>query len=468
LKWEKERFAVIKRVRETLRCWPMFEGGDLVLLAVSGGGDSLVLLDVMVQLAGEKDLSLRVVHVDHGLRPESGEDALFVSEVAAHYGLPCGVVEVEVDTLDGRLSPEEAAREARYSAFREELEKSGARRLATGHTADDRIETLLLRLISGAGPRGLAAIPPVRLPFIRPLIQVWRKEVEDYAGHLPFKPRLDRSNLDTSIPRNRVRHELLPLLEREYNPAVRRVLAREADVFSSLVELLDVLAEEAEAEEVHHTARGVEMEVEGLLAHPTALRQHMIARILRELGLEPDFDLVEDIRRGLLEKEGNARLDLSKELTARRVYHRLVLGPRPVQAPPEETIIPAEGRYYLPLPGADLDVSVIPRGEEDPRETAGDPSLAWLDADSLSFPLKVRGVHPGDRFHPLGAPGSRKLQDFLVDLKIPREDRGRVALLTCGDEIAWVLGMRIDERFKVTEDTTRVVVLRVTKGEEGE
>ena len=184
--------------------------------------------------------------------------------------------------------------------------------------------------------------------------------------------------------------------------------------------------------------------------------------------LEPEFDLVEDIRRGLLEKDGNARLDLSKELTARRIYHRLVLGPRPVQAQPEETVIPAEGRYYLPLPGADLEVSVIPRGEEDPRETAGDPYLAWLDADSLSFPLKVREVRPGDRFHPLGAPGSRKLQDFLVDLKIPREDRDRVALLTCGDEIVWVLGMRIDERFKVTEETTRVVVLQVIKEEEGE
>jgi tRNA(Ile)-lysidine synthase len=446
----------------------MFEGGDSVLLAVSGGGDSLVLLDVMVQLAGEEDLNLRVVHVDHGLRPESGEDALFVSEVATHYGLPCGVVEVEVDTQGGRLSPEEAAREARYGAFREELERSGARRLATGHTADDRVETLLLRLISGAGPRGLAAIPPVRQPFVRPLIQVWREEVEDYAGYLPFKPRLDRSNLDTTIPRNRVRLELLPLLEREYNPAVRRVLAREADVFSSLAEFLDILAEKAEAEYIHHTARGVEMEVKGLLAHAPALRQHIIARALRKMGLEPDFDLVEDIRRELLEKEGNARLDLSKELTARRIYHRLVLGPRPAQAQPEETVIPAEGRYYLPLPGADLEVSVITRGEKDPRETAGDPYLAWLDADRLSFPLKVREVRPGDRFHPLGAPGSRKLQDFLVDLKIPREDRGRVALLTCGDEIVWVLGMRIDERFKVTEETTRMVVLQVTKGEEGE
>ena len=467
MKWEKERFAVIERVRETLRRWPMFEGGDAVLLAVSGGGDSLVLLDVMVQLAGEEDLGLRVVHVDHGLRPESGEDALFVSEVAAHYGLPCDVVEVEVDTLDGDLSPEEAAREARYGAFRRELERSGARRLATGHTADDRVETLLLRLISGAGPRGLAAIPPVRQPFVRPLIQVWREEVEAYAVHLPFEPRLDRSNLDTSIPRNRVRHELLPLLEREYNPAVRRVLAREADLFSYLTELLDDLVEEAEAEDVHSSARGVEMEVEGLLSRSPALRQYMIARALRELGLEPEFELVEDIRRRLLEKEGNARLDLSKELTARRIYHRLVLGPRPVQAQPEETVIPAEGLYYLPQSGANLEIRVMPRGEEDPREAAGDPLLAWLDADNLPFPLEVRGVLPGDRFHPLGAPGSRKLQDFLVDLKIPREDRDRVALLTCGGEIAWVLGMRIDERFKVREDTTRVVILRVIEGGEG-
>ena len=461
MRWEKERFTVIHRVRETWRRWPMFRPGDTVLVAVSGGADSLVLLDVLAELAGEEGIALRVVHVDHGVRPESGEDAEFVNGVASHYGLDCAVHRVEVE--EGGMSPEEALREARYGAFRSELEEAGAACLATGHTADDRVETLLLRLISGAGPRGLGAIPPVRPPYIRPLIRVWRREVEEYAEHLPFTPRSDRTNLDTSIPRNRVRHRLLPLLEEEYNPSVRRVLLAEAELLASLAELLDRLTEEAAKDDVSHTAAGTEIDVEGLRSRPLAIRREAIANSLRGMGLEPDFELVEDIRRKLLDIEGTSRLDLGPEAAARRVYDRIVLGPRPEYGPLPEMDIAGEGSHPLPQAGIRLQVRIMPRGDGDPRRSAADASVAWLDAERLSFPLRVRGIRPGDRFHPLGAPGRRKLQDFLVDEKVPREERGRVAVLESGGEIAWVMGMRIDERFKVREDTARIAELCILR-----
>ena len=454
---------MVNRVRETLRRWPMFHTGDLVAVAVSGGGDSLVLLDVLVRLAEEEGITLRVIHVDHGLRPESGEEAAFVEGVAAHYGLPCRVMRVEVPGAGAGMgmSPEEVAREARYRAFEEELEQTGAARLATGHTADDRAETLLLRLIAGAGPRGLGSIPPVRHPYVRPLIQVWRREVDAYTPFLPFPPRLDPSNLDVSVPRNRVRHRLLPLLEEEYNPSVRQALLREADILASLGDLLESLAGEAEREDVTMTARGLEINIETLRSRPLAIRRQLITGSLRRLGIEPDFDLVEDIRCRLLEAKGNPRLDLGPDLVARRIYDRLILGPRPPETPAEELVIPGEGLYYLSHLGMELEVSTRPLGDGDPRRDSGGPSTAWLDANRLSFPLTVRGVRPGDRFHPLGAPGMKKMQDFLVDLKVPREERGRVAVLESAGEIAWVLGMRVDERFKVGEGTSRVVVLSI-------
>lgn len=463
MRWERERFTVINRARETARRWGMWERGERLVVAVSGGADSLVLLDVMAQLAPDDGLELRVLVVDHGVRPESGEEAAFVREVAAHYGLECGVREIRAGARapDMRLSPEEALREARYAAFRAELAESGSGRLATGHTADDRVETLLLRLLTGSGPRGLGAIPPVRLPFVRPLIRVWRREVEEYARFLPFPPRRDPSNLDLSIPRNRVRHRLLPFLEEEFNPGVKRVLLGEAEMLASLGELLDVLADEVEAEDLSRTARGEELDAAGLRSRPPALRREAIARALRRLGLEPGFDLVEDIRRKLLEADGLARLDLGADLAARRVYGRLVLGPRTDREPLAEVFIPGEGAHPLPQLGLELLVKTRPRGEEDPRDEAPGPFRAWLDAGRLSFPLKVRGVLPGDRFHPLGAPGKRKMQDFLVDLKVPREERNRVAVLESGGEIAWVLGLRIDERFKVTEATKSVADLRL-------
>ncbi|MEW6553466.1 MAG: tRNA lysidine(34) synthetase TilS [Actinomycetota bacterium] len=466
MRWERERFNVISRVRETLRRWPMFEPGGLVLAAVSGGADSLVMLDVLVQLADELGIALRVVHVDHGVRPESGEDAAYVRQVAGHYGLECSVRRVEPGG-GGSMSPEEALREARYVAFHAVMRESGAARLATGHTADDRVETLLLRVLAGSGPRGLGSIPPLRLPFVRPLIRVWRSEVDAYAAFLPLAPRADPTNLDTLIPRNRVRHRLLPLLEREYNPSVKRVLLGEAEMLAALADILDAFTAEAEESTLAATARGDEIEVEGLSARPLAVRREVIAASLRRLGIEPGFDLVEDIRTKLLEIEGTARLDLSPGHTARRAYDRIILGPRPRGDLPTSTDIPGDGTYVLAGAGLRLEVETRPRGGEDPREAAADPGIAWLDADRLSYPLLVRGIRAGDRFHPLGGPGGRKLQDFLVDAKVPREERTRVMVLESAGEIVWVVGMRIDERFKVSEGTRRVAALRV-KPLEGE
>lgn len=285
--------------------------------------------------------------------------------------------------------------------------------------------------------------------------------MEEYVPFLPFAPRLDQSNLDVTIPRNRIRHRLLPLLEEEYNPSVRRVLLSEAETLASIAEIVNALTAEAGEEDVTRGVGGTEIDVSGLSSRPLAIRRELIAGSLREMGLEPDFDLVEDIREKLLDVSGNARLDLSPELSARRVYDRIIMGPRP----PEETFpefnIDGEGLYPLPRAGLRLQVRLMPYGGEDPRAAVPDASTAWLDADKLSFPLRVRGVRPGDRFHPLGSPGKRKLQDFLVDAKVPREERSMVAVVESAGEIAWVMGMRIDERFKVHENTVEVAVLHV-------
>ncbi|MBN2027843.1 MAG: tRNA lysidine(34) synthetase TilS [Actinobacteria bacterium] len=462
MKWERERFTVIARVRDTMRRWRMFEPGDLVLAAVSGGVDSLVLLDVLVQLAEEMGISLRVFHVDHGVREGSSDDAEYVRRVAGHYGLDCAVQRIRLPD-DAGLSPEERLREARYGAFHRELEDTGAQRMATGHTADDRVETLLLRLMTGTGPRAMGSIPPLRPPFARPLIRVWRREVEEYARYLPFPPRLDITNMDVSIPRNRIRHRLLPLLEEEYNPSVKRVLLGEAEMLAALAEIVDELSRECEETDVESTARGEEIDVEGLRSRPLAVRREVIAASLRRLGLDPGFDLVEDIHDKLLAIEGSSRLDLGPGHSARRVYDRIVLGPRPAADSLPDTRIAGEGTHIIAGAGLQLDVGIRPWTDVDPREAVEDAGEAWVDADRISFPLLARGVRPGDRFRPLGAPGTRKLQDFLVDEKIPREDRPRVVIIECKGEIVWVAGMRIAESFKVREDTARIAVLKIEK-----
>ncbi|MBC7246249.1 MAG: tRNA lysidine(34) synthetase TilS [Actinobacteria bacterium] len=466
MRWEKERFAVIHRVSMTLRRWSMLRPGDRVVVAVSGGADSLVLLDVLNELAPLEGVTLTVLHVDHGLRPRSGEEAAFVEEVAARYRLPFHAEKVDVPARESGMSPEEAAREARYRAFAREMERTGAQGLATGHTADDRVETVLLRLFAGAGPGGLGGIPPRRDRYIRPLIEVWRREIEAYVPFLPFTPLQDPTNRDLAVPRNYVRHVLLPFLEERY-PAVRRVLLREAEALREVGELLEGLAVEAEGELLVESRQGVEVALEPLLSLHPAVRRQVLARLLRRAGVEPDCHIMENITELAGAAGGCASLDVGGDKVLRREYGRLVLADREVTEPatggtaPGELLVTGEGRYPLPEEGAELHLTVRPRSGP-PRLPGREERLtAVLDADLLSFPLKVRCVRPGDRFHPLGAPGMRKLQDFLVDCKVPRGARGRVRVLECGRGIAWVIGHRIDDRFKVTGDTRRLAVIRI-------
>lgn len=448
---------------ETIRRYDMLAPGQTVLLAVSGGRDSLVLLDAMVNLAPALAIDLRVVHVDHGLRPESGEDADFVCEAAERYGLPVSVEKVNI-TREGKggvLSPEEAAREARYEAFGHQLSKSGAERLATGHTADDRAETLLLRMISGAGPTGLASIAPVRLPYIRPLIDVWRSEVDAYLPFLPFTPRDDPSNADLSIPRNRVRHELIPLLEAEYNPSIRKALVREASLMASFGEMIKPEIEEALDRDVSQSHADIAIDIEGLKTRPLAVQRQVIVTALAGLSIEPDFEMIEDIRLKVMNGDGNPSLDLSTELVARKVYGTLLIGPRMnaagEKANEDSWLVPAEGLYFLEEISVQLHLSSKTYQGQDPRSCSSGETAACLDAEKLLFPLTLRRIMPGDRFHPLGAAGTRKVQDFLVDIKLPREERRRVLVLESDGKIVWLPGLRIDDRFKVDENTRRIM-----------
>ncbi len=467
MRWERERFSVIDKARKTMRRWRMWRPGDLVLAAVSGGADSLVLLDVLAELAPLEGTSIAVFHVDHGLRPESGEEAAYVARVAGHYGVPFRAVKVEATPARWKgTSPEEAARAARYRAFEGEMERTGAQRLATGHTADDRVETLLMRLFAGAGPGGLGGVPPRRGFYVRPLIEVWRSEVEAYARLLPFPPLQDPSNLDREIPRNYVRHVILPFLEEKY-PAVRQVLLREAETLCEVGELLEDLAGETESALLMEKGRSMELALEPLSSLPPAVRRQLLARLLRRAGAEPDYHLLEDIMRKVMAAQGCPSLDAGVGVSVRREYGRLVIGPRPGAVPangaisPPDVTITGEGRFTLPGEDAELRLQVRPRAGQPRLPAREDRLTAVLDADLLSFPLWVRGLRPGDRFHPLGAPGSRKLQDFLVDAKVPRGERGRVRVLESGGRIAWVIGYRIDDRFKVTDSTRRLAVFRV-------
>lgn len=436
----------------------MLKGGEHVLLAVSGGPDSLTLLNVFARLAPERRLSLHVAHFDHRLRDGSDDDAAFVKRQAARLGIPVTIgVADETAPIRG-MSPEEAARSRRLRFLAGVAAEIGAARVATGHTLDDQAETVLMRLLTGAGRRGLSGIPPVRWWYIRPLIDVRRSEVEAFCRALRLRPRIDPTNDDPAFLRNLIRHQTLPALGGTLDARLPEALARMADVLRDEDYLLDRTAAERAA--VHRTDDGSAIGIDLLRELPAALQRRAIRLLARTEGDGIDFAATEAVRRLALSGTTGKSLDLPGDLRARVEYGVLVLGPAPSPEVPATSV-------ELDVPGETdlLRWSLRARAWITARRPNAWPDgrgMCVLDADRVPFPLRVRRWRAGDRFRPLGMSRQKKVGDFFTDARVPRGARARVPLVVdAEDRIVWVVGHRIDDRAKVTDATARALWLAI-------
>jgi len=458
--------SFLARVRETARRHQMWHPGQRLLVAVSGGPDSVSLLDVLVRLAAEGALALVVAHFHHGLRGEEADaDALYVQALASRYGLEAVVGRGDVRAEAERMGRgvEAAARRLRHGFLREQAREHSCERIALGHTASDRVETVLLHLLRGSGLWGLRGIPPVRPPFVRPLVEVWRADTEAYCRAAGLTWRVDRTNLEAGASlRNKIRHELLPLLEAEYRPRAAEAVLRCAEAVDAEMAWTEALVREALGGAVE-TAAGL---ARVRLASIRALPDGLLIRVLRHAASEahgPLWDWSQVHFRALIHaaREGQTghKVTLPGGLEGRVAYGWLEIG-APKEPAPEipERPLPVPGRVDVPEAGISIGARII-AAEEAPG--AG-PTRAVV-AESLAVGLLVRGWRPGDRFFPLGAPGSRKLQDFFVDAKVARDERGRKALVIHPQAgIIWVAGMRVGEKARPPEGVRRVLLLEAT------
>jgi tRNA(Ile)-lysidine synthetase-like protein len=497
---------VLNRVRRTVDGHGLLERGDGIVVGVSGGPDSLCLLHVLLRLREVYDLQLHVAHLHHGARgADADADATFVEELAAEWDLPVTFERRDVPALarEHHLAFEEAARRVRYAFLACVAAEIGAYKIAVGHNADDQAETVLMHFLRGAGPAGLRGmlpatpvtdyrmleplrrqeaggkkqdaciLHPASYIIIRPLLDVPRANVERYCTEHGLQPRFDRSNLDTTYFRNRLRHELLPLLE-TYNPNVRARLRHTAAVVAADYELLTRLQEQSWIDTVQEERRAaVVFDRAAWRALPVALQRAVLRRAvycLRHSLRDVDFVHVEDARRVGLSGGTGAQAMLPDGLALTVSYDTLTVGDAgDAGPPPDEPLLWQDEPLTVwvpgttPLPQSDwvLQAELLERWNMEQIARNPDPWTAYLDADTLAAPLALRRRRQGDRFRPLGMQGhSVKLSAFLINLKIPHAWRDHVPLLVTDDEIVWVCGRRVGEGAAAEEKSRRMVRLR--------
>ncbi len=469
--------SLVDRIRRYAAQQSLWSVDTCVVAAVSGGSDSVALFHLLQQFARRGDCRLAgLVHLHHHIRGAAADgDAAFCRDLAARAGVPALIGDADVPALarTAGVSLEVAGRDARQQFYLDAQATLGAARVAVAHTRDDQAETVLLRLTRGAGPHGLSGIAPRRDHLVRPLLEISRAELRACLSEIGEPWRDDETNADCAIPRNRIRHVVLPQL-RAVNAQVDAALARAADIFRADAAVLDNLANEAAARIVRIAGAG-DVTVDGAalgklplaIARRVALRALETADPSRSYGLEEASLLCEAAAGGAgaslagidMERFGPEVVLLTRagraEARALSVERRRMAGPEQFQL---QLDIP--GAVEAPHGRWTLSASApIPR-----HEASIEAGQVMVDASTLGPGLVVRPRRPGDRLHPLGAPGSRKLQDVFVDRKIPRDARDREPIVT--DEmgrIVWAAGQVLAAPFRVTPLTTTVVVLTLRR-----
>ncbi len=465
---------VERRTLKFIKRHDLFSAGDRLIVALSGGPDSVCLLHILYTLCKVLSVTLHAAHLDHSLRgTESEQDCLYVSSLAQRLSIPLTVRKVDVaqHRKERGLTLEEAARELRYAFLAEVLNAEKGTSVVTGHTRDDQVETILMNILRGSGTRGLRGLQSKVLlqaagcdrpiTVIRPLLPLSRTDTAEYCRRHGLSPRSDSTNQSLNFLRNRVRLELIPFL-RSYNSKIDESLLRLAVLSDDDHHFIEEQGEKTWNLIAQTTEAGLFLDLKLLSKLPKALQRNTMANALRHMRgdlYDIEFTHIESMVE-LIEKPAGRSVHLPEGLVLIKEYERLVLVknlkdtcPYPLLA--EDCSIEVPGRYVLN--GWTIVTQIADTSNENSRE---DVYTAQFDLARTGTTLKVRKRKAGDRFYPLGMCFAKKLQDFMVDVKIPRTWRDRVPLLCAGDEIIWVVGARIDERFKVTCATEQVLTVR--------
>lgn len=448
-----------------------FDHHKKIVVGASGGPDSTALLHILTKLAKEFELGLVAAYLDHGLRPQESKDELeFVRSEAGRAGavFEHGKVDVNLFARQQKVSTEDAARQLRYAFLREIAEKHGATKIAVGHNSDDQAEELLVRLLRGTAKKGLAGMDYSREEVIRPLLAVTKSEILAYLSDNKISYCQDSSNNERIYLRNKVRLDLLPYLESNFNPGIRKTLRQTAAILDEEENFLDSIIIKKQ-QKIVGGSRQNEIDLPLFKLEDKAIQRRLVEKVIWAMENKPSFRKIEQILRLANEgREGN-QIHLDEGLRGLIEGQKLIFS-FPVGRQKRRGDLFGKENYEVFVEIPTVGVYDIDKYRQVKMECLeGVPDLQdmqsaaadFFDLDKLDFPLEVRSVRPGDRFWPLGSPGRKKLADFFSDLKVPKRQRQKMLVLENAGEIAAVLGLRIDQSYRVCATTTRVLRIAI-------
>lgn len=464
---------LLDRVSACTRKHRLLEEGNQIIVAVSGGSDSLALLHLLHHL--KLRLQLVAVYVDHGLRPE--ETLLEEQNIqywCSRLNVPLFIERVDVIKYSAETgrSVEDSARRLRYEVLEKKRCEKNGQAIAVGHTADDQVEEFFIRLVRGSGTRGLSGMEPRNGYVIRPLLFERKETLERFLTELGVTWNVDSSNRDRRFLRNRVRLDLLPLLEKTFNPAIRKRVLRNMDILQKEDHFLEQEARAAYKKIVTHEKvcspdrdqTHLTVNTQHFRALHPALARRVMEKCCWRMGSRPTYVHIRSLIALASAGDNCGELHLGGGLRAVResgtvtFLYPLKDGRRRGSAPPLPSVrlpVAAVGNYQVPEINRELIVRQHPSGVHQPV----DKNVLRVDMDRITFPLLLRSARPGERFHPCNGPGKKKISRYFNDRKIPARQRPTYPVLLCKDRIVAVAGLQIDHHFRVRDTTENVLLI---------
>lgn len=460
---------VVDKIRETIERERLIQKNDKILVALSGGPDSVCLLHSLKTLESEYNIKIYAAHLNHKIRGiEAQKDSIYAAQLCDSLGIVCFMKAVDVPAIakENKKGIEETARNERYSMLFEVMNKIGANKLAVAHNLDDQAETVLMRLMRGTGMAGLKGMDYKRQDgLIRPLMDVKKIDIEHYCEINNLKPRIDATNLEPDYTRNKIRLKLIPFIEDEFNPNFKESIARMANIMRQDHNYMESQVESFfEKNKLSSIEGKLTLEVEEINELHESMKSLVIRKAIEKvvgntIGIENIH--IEDVLKLVREGKSKNRIDLPKGLKVYRNTNSIILTLEEIVEENNsfEHILQREGYKEIQDINLSIDIKIMDKDECSKYPTG--PYSKAFDLDKIKGNLILRTRKNGDRMSLLGMNGTKKLKDIMIDLKIPREERDKIPVLTDDNGIIWIVGHKMSKEYKIDETTKSVIRISV-------